>query len=348
MKDYHHQLLTFDTVDPIEVGMEKDKLLEMDKIIPSLYKNLNGVIVVRFGKVVFEKYYNGYGAMDTFHVASVTKSFISALIGIAMDKGYIKSLDQKVLEFFPEYICHPSEIQKKAITLRHLLTMRAPYIFKTLQEPLEKLTKQKDWIKFSLDMLGKNGNIGEFKYSNCGVNILSAILTRTTGKSAREFANEYLFKPIGTKEIEDNPNQTFDYEGLYGNQLKGWAKDPSGNSTGGWGLTLTTRDMARFGSLYINDGLINNQQVVSKDWIHQSIVGIPLEKEIPVFFNYYGYLWCIYKKDNLFAYMAMGDGGNMICCIPEKEIVVAISSKTMRKPRERWELIENYILPSII
>ncbi|MFV0393914.1 MAG: serine hydrolase domain-containing protein [Coprobacillaceae bacterium] len=237
---------------------------------------------------------------------------------------------------------------KKAITLRDLLTMRAPYIFKPLQEPMEKLVKQKDWITFSLDMLGKNGNIGEFKYANSSAHLLSAVLTRTTGKSAREFANAYLFQPIGMNEIEDNPNQTYDYEGLFGERLKGWAKDPSGNSTGGWGITLTTRDMARFGSLYINDGIVNKQQIIPKEWIKESTVGLPFEKDIGVVFNRYGYLWCIYKKDTIFAYMALGDGGNMICCIPDKEIVVAIASKTMRKPRERWELIEKYILPSII
>lgn len=342
-----NNIQTFNVVEPIEVGMNKEKLLEMDKVIPSLYKNLNGIIVIRSNKVVLEKYYNGYGVDDTHHVASVTKSFISALIGIAIDKGYIKSIDKKVLEFFPEYTCHPSQIQKKAITLRDLLTMRAPYMFKMF-DPMEKIIRQKDWIQFMLDMLGKNGKIGDFKYSNSSAHILSAIITRTTGISAREFANEHLFKHIGIKEIPDNHHQTFDYEGLFGDELTGWAKDHSGNSTGGWGLKLTTRDMARFGLLYLNDGSFNQKQIVPSWWIHQSTEGVHIEKDIGEKFNCYGYLWCVYKKDNLYAYMALGDGGNMICCIPEKEIVVAISSQTMRNPRNRFELIENYILPSII
>lgn len=342
------QILSFDCIKPSDVGMKEDTLLEMDKIIPTRFKNLNGMIIIRSNQLVYERYYNGYDIDDTCHVASVTKSVLSALIGIAVDKGCIKDLNERVLDFFPEYKCSPAEIQKQAVTIHDLLTMRVPYIFKPLQEPMEKMVRRKDWITFALDMMGKNGKIGEFKYANCSANLLSVILTRTTGKSAREFANEYLFKEIGIKEIPDNPNQTFDYEGLFGKDLEGWAKDPSGNSTGGWGLKLTTRDMAKFGSLYINNGKINNKQIISEGWIQASIEGISLEKDIHVVFQRYGYLWCIYKKDGLFAYMALGDGGNMVCCIPEYELVVAIASDTMRKPRDRWELVEKYILPSIL
>ena len=134
-------VLSFEKVDPIVGGIQEEKLVEMDKVIPVLYKNLNGIIVIRSNKTVFERYYNGYQKEDTCHIASVTKSILSALIGIAVDQGYIKSLDQKVLDFFPDYVCHPSEVVKKSITIRHLLTMRAPYLFKPMQEPMEKMVR---------------------------------------------------------------------------------------------------------------------------------------------------------------------------------------------------------------
>lgn len=105
--------LIFEKVDPSSVGMSSEKLSQLEPLIISQYSNINGIIIARKGKVVFEKYYNGYNADDTFHVASVTKSIISALIGIAIDKGYIKDVDQKVVDFFPEYTCSPSEICKK-------------------------------------------------------------------------------------------------------------------------------------------------------------------------------------------------------------------------------------------
>lgn len=135
--------LIFEKVDPSSVGMSSEKLSQLEPLIISQYSNINGIIIARKGKVVFEKYYNGYNADNTFHVASVTKSIISALIGIAIDKGYIKDVDQKVVDFFPEYTCSPSEICKKAVTIRHLLTMTAPYPFKNMTESLERLCKQK-------------------------------------------------------------------------------------------------------------------------------------------------------------------------------------------------------------
>lgn len=331
--------LEWQYADSSSVGMDPKKLSELEPIIMSQYNNINGMVVVREGNIVFERYYNDYGPNDTFHVASLSKSIISALIGIAIDKGYIKSVDQKVLDFFPEYVSNPADIQKRAITIRNLLTMTAPYPFKNWQEPLDRLCRQPDWVKYTLDQLGQNGKIGAFKYSSAGAHLLSAIITRATGKCAREFANEYLFHPIGMKEIPDYDMKAFGFEELFGKNVKGWGKDPNGNSTGGWGLTLTPGDMARFGFLYLNGGLWNDNQIISKSWIDESTA---------MNSHKYGYLWWLHEEDGVFAYSALGDGGNIICCIPEKDLVVAIASKIITKPRDRWQLIKKCLLPSII
>lgn len=132
---------------------------------------------------------------------------------------------------------------------------------------------QPDWIAYTLGMLDQGGKIGTFKYSTAGVHLLSAIITRTTDKSAREFANEYLFKPIGMKEIPHYEMKSFGFDDLFGKHVRGWENDPDGNSTGGWGLTMTPRDMVRFGYLYfeswyleqptdhfLNHGLTNQQR----------------------------------------------------------------------------------------
>lgn len=169
---------------------------KLDQIIQEEYENMNGMLVVQKDNVIFEKYYNGHGPDDTCHIASVTKTIISALIGICIDKGYIKSVDQKVIEFFPEYKCKASEV-----TVRHLLTMTAPYPFVDWQEPLEELCTQEDWVQYTLNKMGNGGEIGSFKYSSAGAHVLSAIITSATGKSAREFANEQLFQPLGMREI---------------------------------------------------------------------------------------------------------------------------------------------------
>ncbi|UYW68912.1 serine hydrolase domain-containing protein [Bacillus cereus] len=306
---------------------------KLDQIIKEEYKNMNGMLVVQKGNIIFEKYYNDYGPNDTFHVASVTKTIISALIGICIDKGYIKSVDQRVIEFFPEYNCNSSEI-----TVRHLLTMTAPYPFVDWQEPLEELCTQQDWIQYTLDRIGKGGNIGAFKYSSAGAHVLSAIITSVTGKSAREFANEQLFQPLGMREIPNYNMKAFGFDDLFRKGVKGWVHDPNGISTGGWGLTLTAKDMAKFGQMYLNEGIHNGKQILSTSWIKEST-------EMNT--NQYGYLWWLREEDGIFSYCAMGDGGNMICCIPEKELVVVMASEAMPNARDRWELIVKYILPCI-
>ncbi|MBV6716439.1 serine hydrolase domain-containing protein [Paenibacillus chitinolyticus] len=326
-------------VDPALLRMDPEKLAELEPVIRSEYSNINGVVIVRNGAIACERYYNGYGPEDTHHVASVTKSILSALIGIAIDTGFIKHVDQKVLDFFPEYVSDAADSQKREITLRHLLTMTAPYPFEDWHEPLDKMCMQPDWVKYTLDMLGQKGEIGTFKYSTAGAHLLSSILTRSTGKSAREFANERLFRPIGMKEIPDYEMESFGFEDLFGKKVRGWVQDPNRISTGGWGLTLTPRDMARFGLLYLNRGLWNHHPIISGTWVNESTA---------MNANNYGYLWWLREEDGVYAYSAIGDGGNVICCIPEKDLVVAIASEFVAHPRDRWTLIKDHVIPAVL
>lgn len=328
--------------DPASVGMNAEKFIDMERMIKSQYQNIHGIVIVRKGHIVFEKYYHGYGPLDTHNVASVTKSFTSALIGIAIDAGYIKSVDQKVLEFFPEFVPGAGDIQKRTITIKHLLTMTAPIAWKKVDttgyEPLDRLRRQKDWVRFTLDLLGRNGQPGRFQYSTAGTHLLSAIITRTTGMSAQEFANERLFRPIGITEIPDHEMKSFLLDDVFGKNVTGWIKDPQGNTTGGWGLTTTPRDMARFGFLYLNRGFWDNKQIISETWIDESTA---------MNSNKYGYLWWLREEGNISSYSALGAGGNVICCLPQKDLVVVIASSIVSKPRDRWLLVEKCILPAI-
>ncbi len=320
------------TLPPEALDMDQGKLMELDPVIREGYSNINGIVVVRTGYIAYEKYYNGYGATDTHHVASVTKSIVSTLVGIAIDEGHIKDVNQRVLEFFPEH--NSMSGLKQEITLKHLLTMTAPYPYEDWHEPLDKMCMQSDWVRYILDMLGEGGKLGDFKYSTAGAHLLSAIITRATGESARGYANKHLFKPIGVKEIPDYKMEAYGFDELFGAKLRGWVHDPDGYSTGGWGLKLSPRDMARFGLLYLYKGKWGDKQVISEKWVKESTKMTP---------NKYGYLWWLGEE----AYMAMGDGGNIICCIPEKSLVVAIASEFISNPRDRVTLIKEHILPAI-
>jgi CubicO group peptidase (beta-lactamase class C family) len=328
--------------EPESLGVNGKKLKELNQIIPKKYKHLNGIVIVKNGTCIMESYYNGFTNEDSHPVASVTKSVLSALIGIAIDKGMIGGIQEKVVDFFPEYKVGSNDLLKKSITIQHLLTMTAPIALQSSSrlgnEALDRLRRQKNWVDFILDQLGKKGRLGEFQYSTSAIHLLSAILTRITGKSAREFANECLFQPIGMRVVPDTEMKSYSLEDVFISNQNGWVKDPQGISTGGFGLSLTNRDMARFGLLYLRQGYWGKDRILSSRWVNDSIA---FNK------NQYGYLWWLKKHRDLFVYAALGSGGNMICCIPEKDLVVSITAKIISKPFDPWILVEEYVLPSL-
>ena len=143
--------------------MRAEKLAELEALLRSRLRGVKSVVVVRKGYVVFEWYRAGCRSEDAHNVASVTKSVISALVGIALEAGYLRSVDQKVLEFFPEYTTGPGDTRKRNLTLRHLLTMTAPVAWRTGAwgyEPLDRLRRQRDWVRYILDLLGRERRAG--------------------------------------------------------------------------------------------------------------------------------------------------------------------------------------------
>ncbi|MGN0106420.1 MAG: serine hydrolase [Hominilimicola sp.] len=143
--------------------MNKEKIAEIENTIRKEYSNMAGMVILKDSSVVYENYYNGFAEANRIHIFSVTKSIISILFGIAIDKGCINSIDQKVLEFYPEYNVKKGERTIQNITIRDMLTMTAPYKYK--YNPYTKYFTSKDWVKYSLDLLGGKGNIGEFRYA---------------------------------------------------------------------------------------------------------------------------------------------------------------------------------------
>jgi CubicO group peptidase (beta-lactamase class C family) len=322
--------------------MRAATLGELDGFLRSSRRGVKGIVVVRNGYIVFERYRLGFGAEDAHNVASVAKSIISALVGIAIDGGYIESVDQKVLDFFPEYVPGSRGIQKRTLTLRHLLTMTAPIAWKTGAsgyEPLNRLRRQPDWVKYILDLLGRPGEPGRFQYTSVCPHLVSAIISRTTGRCAREFGSERLFRPLGMREIPDRDMTSFQADAVFGEKVTGWIKDPGGITTGGWGLTMSPRDMARFGFLYLNRGTWDDTPIVSEAWIGESTAHHP---------NRYGYYWWLRGEGADVSYSAAGSGGNLICCVPGKDLVVAIASTVVMKTRDPWLPVERFILPAIV
>ncbi|WP_423219387.1 serine hydrolase domain-containing protein [Clostridium akagii] len=233
--------------------MNQRKKIWLEKIINSSYNNIAGIIVLKNGKILYENYYNGYTAANAVHVASVTKSIFSALIGIAIDNGDIKSIDQKVLDFFPDYTVNRGEKTIQIVTIKDMLTMTAPYKYKV--EPYEKFFSSDNWIKAALDLLGGKGKIGDFRYTPLiGTHILSGILVKATGQPVLDFATENLFSPL---RINVTHNVVIRNKEEYIALMKdkntsGWVVDPQGINPASWGLFLTPGDMSKIGQLYLN------------------------------------------------------------------------------------------------
>lgn len=178
------------------------------------------------------------------------------------------------------------------------------------------------------------GRIGTLKYSTTGAHILSAIISKTTKMSAREFANEHLFTPIGMSGIE-HVEMTCDLDHIFGKKMKGWVSDPLENNAGGWGLMLSLDDMTKLGKLCLNNGKINNTQIVSKNWLNESTM--PVKNS----YGNYGYLWWV--RDNNDGFMATGSGGNIIYINQSKGVVITIAATIVSKHMDRQNLID-YIL----
>ncbi len=323
--------------------MDQRKKMRLEKIINSSYRNTTGIIVQKDDEILYENYFNGYTADSTVHIASVTKSIFSALIGIAIEKGHIKSINQNVLDFFPDYIVKTGEKTTQCITIKNLLTMTAPYKYKS--EPYEKFFASDNWIEAALDLLGGKGQVGEFTYSAIvGTHILSGILTKATGQSAYDFATENLFSPleihIGPNVVLHNKEEQLAF--FTDNNVNGWVADSHGINTAGWGLTLTPMDMAKIGQLYLEGGIWKDKQVIPEWWIHEST---KKHSRCSQWGNLpYGYLWWI-LDENEPVYAALGDGGNVIYINETSKMVISIASLFIPQAKDRIKLIREYIEP---
>lgn len=321
--------------------MNLEQINNLEDCIIKDHKNIRGINILKQGEMVYEKYFDECDANSKIHVYSVTKSIVSLLIGIAINQGYIKSLDQKVLEFFPEYTIKKREKTIQNITLKDMITMTAPYKY-SVRVPYIKYFTSSDWVTFSLDLLGGKGTKGEFRYTPLiGPDILTGILVKATGQSVIDFATEKLFKPLGIsvdKYITFNSKE----EQLAFNKatnISGWVIDKHGVNAAGWGLTLSTRDMAKIGQCCLNEGQNQGEQVIPASWISEMATEQSVWKKMKLS---YGYLWWVIDETDK-IYAAIGDGGNIIYINKKSDLVVSITALFKRNVNDRIEFIKEFI-----
>ena len=325
---------------------------ELHKLVAESKKNESNICQIcasRDGQVVYEDTWRGFTAEDAINVNSVTKGIMAILTGIAVDKGCIKSVDDKVMDFFPDYQVKRGEKTIYDVTIRHLLTMTAPY--KGKSEPWKKVCTSDNWMKTTLDFLGgRQGITGKFRYATLGIHILSGIIEKATGEKCIDFANKNLFLPLGIPEhtlhgTSDKEDQ-FNFFMNKGPRKNEWYSDPQDTVTAGWGLCATGRDLAKIGDMVLNGGVYGGKQVVSGEWIQEmTSPHIKLDKR---FGNMnYGYLW-YQPYDNREIYAAIGDSGNIIYVNKEDNIAVGMTGTFKPRIFDRVEFIEKAVLPVVI
>ena len=325
---------------------------ELHKLVAESKKNESNICQIcasRDGQVVYEDTWRGFTAEDAINVNSVTKGIMAILTGIAVDKGCIKNVDDKVMDFFPDYQVKRGEKTIYDVTIRHLLTMTAPY--KGKSEPWKKVCTSDNWMKTTLDFLGgRQGITGKFRYATLGIHILSGIIEKATGEKCIDFANKNLFLPLGIPEhtlhgTSDKEDQ-FNFFMNKGPRKNEWYSDPQDTVTAGWGLCATGRDLAKIGDMVLNGGVYGGKQVISGEWIQEmTSPHIKLDKR---FGNMnYGYLW-YQPYDNREIYAAIGDSGNIIYVNKEENIAVGMTGTFKPRIFDRVEFIEKAVLPVVI
>jgi CubicO group peptidase (beta-lactamase class C family) len=311
---------------PEQQGMDSAQLGEMLAYIQERGYPFHGVVIVRNGYLVLEAYVHPFRAGDRHHIASCTKSFTSALIGIAIEQDYIDSVDHKLLDFFPGRTVANVDTRKQAITLEHLLTMSSGFSWLTRgprEFSLSQLMESQDWVQFVLDRPMKQEPGTVFNYDSGGSHLLSAIIWQTTNRQPLDFAQENLFTPLGISDVL-------------------WPSDPTGINFGGAWLELTPRDMAKFGYLYLQHGVWDGQSVVPAEWVETSTTS---HIETDYMDYHYGYQWWV---DPAGGYHARGHGGQYIFVVPEQNMVVVFvggfSDSNMETVPDA--LLKTFIIPA--
>ena len=307
--------------------------------------NICQIHMIKDGQSVYDDCWHGFTTGDAMNVNSVTKGVMALLAGIALDKGCIRSVDQKVMDFFPDYTVKRGEKTIYEVTVKHLLTMTAPYKYKS--EPWTKVCTSDDWTKAVLDHLGgRKGITGEFKYATLGIQILAGVIENATGMKCIDLANDCLFKPLDIPERiahgDSSKEDQFDFFMNRNPRKNEWYSDPQGTVTAGWGLCMSARDMARIGAMVLAGGVCDGKRIISEGYIKDMLT--PYQKLGERFgFMEYGYLWYKPYADRE-VYAAIGDSGNIIYINKEKNIAVGMTGTFKPRIFDRVEFIENNVL----
>ena len=290
---------------PEEVGLDSAALVEMFDSVRQHKIPVHSIQIVRHGRMVMDAYFYPYSVEMRHDVASVTKSVTSTLIGLAIQKGYLRDVQQPFLSLFPNRPVAKLDERKRRITLEHLLTMQSGWDcgFEPKEARLFEMRGSTNWLQFMLDlpMVADPGT--RFGYCSGNPHVLSVILSTTTGTNALAFARRELFEPLGIHDVS-------------------WPTDPAGNNHGWGDLQLHPRDMAKLGQLFLQRGRWGERQILSESWVR---IATDNHVERTVNKDHYGYAWWVKGDDYPGMFEAVGRGGQRINVWPAKDMVMVFT-----------------------
>ena len=315
----------WDVSTPGEQGLDPMSVAQLYYDASEL-ETIYSLLVFKNGYLIAEDYFNVGSVEQKINIHSVTKSINSSLVGIAIQKGYIAGLDQKMMDFFPELADKITDPRKKQITIRQMLQMRAGYPWEESTEELFGLLMHGFRPSNLVDVPLAYDPGTDCVYSNLTAHLLGVIVARASKTDLKSFAEKYLFTPLDI------------HPGF-------WQTDWEGNYLGFSDLHLSAYDMAKFGLMYQNDGFYSGRQIVPADWVHTSL---QVYSEEPWKFrvgsnwsdNAYGYQWwSIHAGDYRYS-LAWGHGGEQIALIDELNMVIVVTADPLHKKHgdEAWSL----------
>lgn len=324
--------------DLTSVKMSRDTIAKLIQIINSNpSKDFRGLVVVKDNKLVVEEYFNTYWRETIHDVRSAGKSVTSLLLGIAIDKGLVKSTDQSIYDFFPSpKFIRPKKDGHQDIKIKHLLAMSSGLSADDDDDNSPGGTgnwlTDDHWVNFaiSLPMIFTPGQ--KFVYNDICPMLVGAIIAETSGKKLSDFAKENLFSPLGIREYY-------------------WYTAPNGSTVPMGNLYLSTLDFAKLGQLVINKGQWQGEIIISSKWINEMVTKqLDLDDGVA---NGYGYFWwCATKNVNGKKYdciYASGNGGNLLFVVPSENLVVSLTSSAYGQGygHRRSRNIFEYVLKSL-
>jgi CubicO group peptidase (beta-lactamase class C family) len=287
---------------------------------------MDSLLVIRHGRIVTEAYYAPFKAHERHRINSATKGVTAALVGAAIQAGHLASTSMRVVSFFPNEHAVFSDARKRELQVQHLLDMTSGLAW---DEPLNRrgssaidMERTRDWVRYVLHQPMAQSPGTAFNYNSGNSQLLSAIVTRATGTRAEKFAAQRLFGPMGI----------VDYD---------WNVDSTGLSVGGFGLQMTTRDMAKLGYLYLHDGVWEGKRLLPPGWtsrVREAKVAMNLGTPDEFF---YAEGWWVAPKRGL--QMMAGMNRQIILVWPSKELVVVTTGRAPWRWERFFDLLENAV-----